>query len=379
VSNWRAFFAFFLIWNTSAFAQTDETDQFRQAVNYVFLGNTGGFPIADGPLILAANQQKCVVEVQWLGTSRSAPSQQKYFLKNFLPEATGVRQLRYGESAQYGNYPSRLVVVASGDSPVAAIYQPRIKAFDTVNKIEFGIPGDKERSLNALSLILSKYCPPGTSSTQFKPRQEKSSGTAFFVSTDGYLVTNAHVVESCKTLRVVDATQSKIPVQIVRMSKSDDLALLKSDTKRSSAASFRGSAQINQGEIVIAYGYPLAGLLASGGNVSTGVVTALSGLRDDPREMQISTPVQPGNSGGPLVDTKGAMIGVIVAKLDALAVARITSDIPQNINFAVKGSAVTNLLDASGVKYTRTAQQQELSVEAVTQQLREYTVKLECN
>jgi TPR repeat protein len=210
-------------------------------------------------------------------------------------------------------------------------------------------------------------------------KPQKSSGTGFFVSSDGYLITNAHVVDSCDTLHAIDDARNQFPAQVVRISTSDDLALLKANTRRNSVAVFRDSVQIIQGETVIAYGYPLAGLLASTGNVSTGLVTALAGLRDDPRQMQISAPIQPGNSGGPLVDKKGAVIGVIVAKLNAIAVARITADIPQNINFAIKASAVTNLLDANSVRYRRETPQQDLAVETLTQKMKEYTAKIECN
>jgi S1-C subfamily serine protease len=95
--------------------------------------------------------------------------------------------------------------------------------------------------------------------------------------------------------------------------------------------------------------------------------------------MQISAPVQPGNSGGPVVDTGGAVIGIVVSKLRALEIARMTGgDIAQNVNFAIKASALTNLLDASSVKYRRNTPQQEFSVEALTQQMKEYTVKIEC-
>ena len=208
---------------------------------------------------------------------------------------------------------------------------------------------------------------------------KKSSGTGFFVSTDGYLITNAHVVNSCETVKAVDDSLNSIPLRVVRVTKKDDLAVLKANTRRASIATFRESSSINQGETVILYGYPLAGLLASAGNVSTGLVTALAGLGDDASQMQISAPVQPGNSGGPLVDTKGAVIGVVVAKLDAIAIAKITSDIPQNINFAIKASAVTNLLDASSVKYHRETMTKDLSVETLTQQIKQYTVKIECN
>jgi len=120
------------------------------------------------------------------------------------------------------------------------------------------------------------------------------------------------------------------------------------------------------------------GLLASGGNVSTGIVTALADVRDDARQMQISAPVRPGNSGGPLVDSRGLVIGVIVSKLDAIAVAKVTADIPQNINFAIKSSSVINLLDTSSVNYRSEMSKRDLSVETLTSQMKAYTVRVVC-
>ena len=221
--------------------------------------------------------------------------------------------------------------------------------------------------------------PKTTPPTQEIKKSAKASGTGFFVSNDGYLATNAHVVNSCEALTAIDNARNQFPVQLIRMSKSDDLALLKANTNRDSVAVFRDSGRINQGETVIVYGFPLVDLLALAGNVTTGLVTALAGLRDDVGTMQISAPVQPGNSGGPVVDTGGAVIGIVVSKLRALEIARMTGgDIAQNVNFAIKASALTNLLDASSVKYRRNTPQQEFSVEALTQQMKEYTVKIEC-
>lgn len=220
--------------------------------------------------------------------------------------------------------------------------------------------------------------PPSQQIPPKQPESKKSSGTGFYVSGDGYLITNRHVIESCNRLNAIDESGKRNPLRVVRVLQSDDIALLKANIVPNSFAVFRETAKINQGETVVAYGYPLSGLLASGGNVSTGLVTALAGVRDDARQMQISAPVQPGNSGGPLVDSKGLVIGVVVSKLDAIALARITSDIPQNINFAIKSSSVINLLDMSSVKYRSDRLQRDLSVETLTSQMRRYTVKIEC-
>lgn len=217
------------------------------------------------------------------------------------------------------------------------------------------------------------------------PASRVSQGTGFFVSKDGYLITNEHVVESCQKIDAITVSGQRIPLRAIRVSKTDDLALLKStgSVNLGATAAFRESAKISQGEAIVAYGFPLGGLLASAGNVTTGNVTALAGLRDDGRHVQISAPIQPGNSGGPLVDVNGLLVGVIVSKLDAIKVANVTSDIPQNVNFAIKASAVINIMDASSVKYEvkkpwQTMLQRGQSVETATNELKKYTVKVEC-
>lgn len=95
-----------------------------------------------------------------------------------------------------------------------------------------------------------------------------------------------------------------------------------------------------QGENVEAFGYPLSQVLATSGNFATGIVAALAGIGDDSRFYQISAPVQPGNSGGPLLDENGNLIGVVSSKLDFLAEIKNAGDIPQNVNFAIKASVV---------------------------------------
>ena len=91
---------------------------------------------------------------------------------------------------------------------------------------------------------------------------------------------------------------------------------------------------------------------AWGGNTTVGNVTALAGLGDDSGYIQISAAVQPGNSGGPAIDEAGRLMGVVVAKLNALAIARLTGDIPQNVNFAIKVATLVSFLEAHGIGYT---------------------------
>lgn len=173
---------------------------------------------------------------------------------------------------------------------------------------------------------------------------EAFSGTAFFVSNDGVALTNAHVVEGCRYIRFTGVT-----ARLLARDGANDLALLGTDLHPAKWASWRLS--LRQGEDIVVYGFPLTGVLSSGGNVVTGNITALAGLEDDSRFLQISAPVQPGNSGGPLFDRYGNVVGVVVAKLNALKIASATGDIPQNVNFAIKASVAVGFLDAQRVTH----------------------------
>ena len=159
--------------------------------------------------------------------------------------------------------------------------------------------------------------------------QLEATGTGFFVTGQGHLVTNYHVIDGCNALKA----QTDV-LNLIARDKENDLALLKSTKSNSQFAIFSGG-PVRVGQPVMAVGYPLRGLLASGANVTTGNVSALAGPSDDTRLLQITAPVQPGNSGGPLLDQSGNVIGVVVSKLDTLKIARATGDIPQNVNFAI--------------------------------------------
>ncbi|WP_313899354.1 serine protease, partial [Methylobacterium sp. E-065] len=176
-----------------------------------------------------------------------------------------------------------------------------------------------------------------------------SSGTGFFVSRAGHLLTNAHVVQNCSAIEV-NGPNGLVAARLVAQDRTNDLALLKAEITPVKIAALRTGVRL--GEAVAVFGYPLSGMLSTSGNFTLGNVTALTGLADDSRYFQISAPVQPGNSGGPLVDASGNLIGVVSAKLNALKVMVATNgDIPQNVNFAIKGSLSAAFLESNGVAY----------------------------
>jgi hypothetical protein len=172
-------------------------------------------------------------------------------------------------------------------------------------------------------------------------------GSGFFVATN-VLVTNAHVVEGCATVAIsVGGVISQGTV--AARDAVNDLAAIRTTATAPAIAKLRSGSRL--GEEVSVFGFPLNGLLATGGNFTRGNITATAGLGDDSRFFQISDPVQPGNSGGPLLDESGNVVGVVTAKLNALRLAAVTDDVAQNINFAIKASAVENFLEANSIAF----------------------------
>jgi uncharacterized protein YecT (DUF1311 family) len=243
---------------------------------------------------------------------------------------------------------------------------------------------------------------------QAPPRLENSgydatSGTAFFVSakaaelppkvppgvnpfdqfnTDSpnyvprsLALTNRHVVDSCGQIRVRSGAQEGT-ARVVARDDTNDLALLATDLNPTSTAHWRAS--VRQGEDIVVYGFPLAGVLAASGNVAAGNVTALAGLGNDERFLQISAPVQPGNSGGPLLDRSGNVVGIVDATLDALKVVSAIGDIPQNVNFAIKASVAAAFLDAHGVAHPEGVGTPPLSTPDIAERAKAITMQVVC-
>jgi S1-C subfamily serine protease len=130
---------------------------------------------------------------------------------------------------------------------------------------------------------------------------------------------------------------------------------------------------------VIVAGFPLGQVLAGGLNVTTGSVSALAGPRNNAAMVQITAPVQSGNSGGPVLDQRGQVIGVVVGKLNALRIAAYTGDVPQNVNFAINRSVVRTFLEANGVQLdTAPSATAAAATTEIADQARHYTVLLEC-
>ena len=194
-------------------------------------------------------------------------------------------------------------------------------------------------------------------SREFKPRQKSGSdnsstspdnptatGTGFFITDDGYLISNYHVVKDAAQVRLLTRTGT-IPAKVVQVDEANDLALLKADG-RFAPLPITSSRTVKLGGTVATIGFPNIGLQGFAPKFARGEIASLSGAADDARYFQISVPVQPGNSGGALVDERGNVIGIVSAKLDASVALAASGALPENVNYAVKSSFLLGFLES---------------------------------
>lgn len=205
------------------------------------------------------------------------------------------------------------------------------------------------------------------------PVARSSSGSGFFVDGEGHIVTANHVIEECTVPRVRGFGSASV----VRQDPSNDLAILKIK------GSPKGWATFNDGDVVLAQkvlaiGYPLSQHLRGSLNVTAGMVSNLTGPDGDIRRLQISAPVQPGNSGGPLMDSYGNVVGVVTDKLNHIAFALRTGGSAENMAWALRTDNVRQLLRVAGVKPEIRTSSALLSDEEVAKEAGGFTVLIEC-
>ena len=171
----------------------------------------------------------------------------------------------------------------------------------------------------------------------------KATGTAFFITPDGYLLTAAHVLAEAQAVKV-RTPQGVKTAKVVRTDGANDVAILKVEGAYRPLAVVP-SRTVRLADAVFTIGFPNPGIQGSAPKFTKGEVSSLSGAQDDPRYLQVSVPLQPGNSGGPLVDRAGNVVGLVAARLGD-DTALLTGALPQNVNYAVKNSYLIPRLES---------------------------------
>jgi TPR repeat protein len=171
------------------------------------------------------------------------------------------------------------------------------------------------------------------------------TSTGFFISSDGFILTAFHAVGKSENVHVL-YNKKKYTAKIVDKDESLDVAVLKVDGNNFSFLPLASEA-VQTGDQVFTMGYPQVSLQGTEPKFTEGSISSLSGSGDNPHYFQISVPVQPGNSGGPLISQKGEVIGLIVAKLNDISALLTTGSVPQNVNYALKSTYILSFLKTS--------------------------------
>lgn len=190
-----------------------------------------------------------------------------------------------------------------------------------------------------------KIFPAASGDISFKKDNSKSSGSGFIITTSGVIATNAHVIDGASNIQVTISNETgsfTYKTKVLLIDSKNDVALLQIDDKE-----FKGLSSIPYGIVensdvgskVFTIGYPLNDVMGSNYKVTDGIISSKSGIADDIRYYQISVPIQPGNSGGPLFNKEGNVIGITSARLNGKAVGTQI----ENVNYAIKSSYLLNL------------------------------------
>ncbi len=185
-----------------------------------------------------------------------------------------------------------------------------------------------------------KMFPQSTDGVNFKKDNSKSSGTGFFITTNGIIATNAHVVEKASSIEINVSNDSGLysyKAKVLIIDSKNDVALLQINDdkfKEMTVLPYGITENSEVGEKVFTIGYPLNDVMGNNYKLTDGIISSTSGIADDVRYYQISVPLQPGNSGGPLFNKQGNIIGITSARLNGAAIGTNV----ENVNYAIKSA-----------------------------------------
>ncbi len=230
------------------------------------------------------------------------------------------------------------------------------------------------------------------------PPSSAISGSGFFISKSGHVLTNQHVVDNCKQVTIGDNSKKQVTANVLETDRRNDLALLKISSMQMSSAETKSLIRklgikivplasggllrledVELGEDVLVAGYPYGEIFSNSIKVTKGIVSANRGLGDDTGQFQIDAAVQPGNSGGPIYDENGNIVGVVVSQLNKVKFAKVTGSMPENVNFGIKTSTVRQFLNASGLTTKWSKRSKPMSTRELAKIAKSQTVMVVCH
>ena len=245
------------------------------------------------------------------------------------------------------------------------------------NDVLFELRGGDDVRINMLSkcdkaqelasLIEGDSNDPSFSNEELNTIVQASSGTGFFVSTNGHMVTNNHVIDSCDMVKA-HYKGRELDANVLFTDRSNDLAIIKANIKPEKVFPVSNE-DVSLLEDIIVAGYPLGKNISASIKTFKGSVTALAGFGDNYSNFQIDASLSSGNSGGPIINQKGNVVGVAVEKLVEVGV--------EGFNFGVKSSTLKTFASSNQIKF-QDPSTEELSNKELGQLITEATIYLEC-
>ena len=230
------------------------------------------------------------------------------------------------------------------------------------------------------------------------PPKSATSGSGFFISKLGHVLTNQHVVDKCKSVTVGDSANKQVTANVLETDRRNDLALLKISSMQMASAETKSLVAklgltvtplasqgllrpdaVELGEDVVVAGFPFGDIFSNTVKVTRGIVSAKRGMGNDSGQFQIDAAVQHGSSGGPIYDDKGNIIGVVVSQLNKLKVAKAIGSLPELVNFGIKASTVRQFLTSSGLPTKWSKRSKRMSTKDIAKIAENQTVMVVCH
>ncbi len=312
------------------------TNDYREAVKWYRKAAEQGMALAQN------NLGSCFANSE--GVTKDDAEAFKWFLR---AAEQGYAFAQYNVSAAYhfGNgVPRNYIEAYKWESLAAAQGVETAKKYLSIDEIQMTPDQIADAQRLAAAFVPRKETPNSSSNNSTSLENPTASGSGFFITDDGYLISNYHVVKDASKVRLVTSAGT-IDAKVVQVDTANDLALLKA-VGRFAPLPILPSRSAHLGGTVATIGFPDPSLQGFSPKLAKGEIASLSGAGDDPRYFQISVPVQPGNSGGALVDERGNVIGIVSAKLDASVALAASGALPENVNYAVKSSLLLSFLES---------------------------------
>lgn len=191
------------------------------------------------------------------------------------------------------------------------------------------------------------YLAERNTSVDYSQMSLSSTGSGFYIGSAGHVVSNYHVVDGCDF--ITDRENNLL--KILEADKENDLIIGKLDSKLTYRGLKISDDDPSLGENVFVAGFPLNDFVG-GLNFTSGIVSAEIGLNQNGMQFQMTAPIQPGNSGGPILSEKGSVLGISVSSFNTSAEAtELLGSVPQNMNYGIKKTVLTNLLDRADIDF----------------------------